>query len=833
MRTHPLLGSMLLLAPIILGAQEAKKPDVTGEFSAQGGRVDVDPKSAKYTEYSHENAGFPLYKLGIEVLSPKAFFFDLQADKLLRDDQVARIALGKLGLWNIVAERNETPHNLSYKAMTPFRNQGNGLFTVDRTVPIPNKVLAPTAAQLLPNDTATAAWLLQEVRPTELGTQRDRTGATLTLTPTERLTLRLAFSDERKEGSKLGYGVIGDRPPRSLAAQMAQPVDQKATELRLEAEYARDRYQAMLTYTVSRFESAIDTFRWQNPYATLSGGNTFDQWSAHRVATFGQSPLPPDNSYQNAAFSFGMGLPKAGRLSFTAAFGKMKQDEALLPYATSSFNSAGVDFGSTASLPRATAAAEIDVKRFTVDYSVSPLQRLHLRAYGRYHDLHNATPVSNWWYITSDTIPGSGTATVTAPTYVNKRRNVHFSIKEATAGLEATTNLAFWRTSLGLALEQEKVDRTEREAETTDETSVKATLRARPASWLSLRAKFQMKDRDGGHYDGAVTRETYWYDYTVAQSDNNNPGISFNNHPDTRKFDVSDRKRREVELAAVLNPVETLDISFSFRDRKDDFDSGVSPTQPLLDVVLVTNPADKNATTPGIQTGLLENNSRRWALDLSYAPSERLTLNAFASRDEIDLAQRGIEFNENNRLNPSSVASTTELGPWTRASSLWRADSADATTTWGAGLSYEFIPGKLRFSADFSASDGKVDIAYSGFGAVSSVNPANPLADTHEFAFRTPPTVRSKHTALRAQLKYQVTPNLAVGLHHALDRYDLSDWMQAANAPWFESVGSEYFLRDSSSATSTQWGNRLINLGSYLAPTYDANYTSLSVSYRF
>jgi len=57
--------------------------------------------------------------------------------------------------------------------------------------------------------------------------------------------------------------------------------------------------------------------------------------------------------------------------------------------------------------------------------------------------------------------------------------------------------------------------------------------------------------------------------------------------------------------------------------------------------------------------------------------------------------------------------------------------------------------------------------------------------------------------------------------------------MQERNTPWFESVGSEYLLRDTSSATSTQWGNRLISLGSYLAPTYDASYTALSVSYRF
>lgn len=82
---------------------------------------------------------------------------------------------------------------------------------------------------------------------------------------------------------------------------------------------------------------------------------------------------------------------------------------------------------------------------------------------------------------------------------------------------------------------------------------------------------------------------------------------------------------------------------------------------------------------------------------------------------------------EPNRLNPSTVAATTELGPWTRASSQWMALSTDRTTSFGLGVAYDF--GKVRFTADYSLSDGTVDIGYSGFGAVSSVNPANPLLD--------------------------------------------------------------------------------------------------------
>jgi hypothetical protein len=53
------------------------------------------------------------------------------------------------------------------------------------------------------------------------------------------------------------------------------------------------------------------------------------------------------------------------------------------------------------------------------------------------------------------------------------------------------------------------------------------------------------------------------------------------------------------------------------------------------------------------------------------------------------------------------------------------------------------------------------------------------------------------------------------------------------DTPWTESVGSEYLLRDTSSATSTQWGNRLVSMGSYLGPDYDANLGFVSMTYKF
>ena len=84
---------------------------------------------------------------------------------------------------------------------------------------------------------------------------------------------------------------------------------------------------------------------------------------------------------------------------------------------------------------------------------------------------------------------------------------------------------------------------------------------------------------------------------------------------------------------------------------------------------------------------------------------------------------------------------------------------------------------------------------------------------------------------LDVAVDYKLNARVSLGVGYVFDRYRIQDWQQEANAPWFESVGSEYLLRDTS--RSYQWGNRLFNLGSYLAPGYEAHVGYVTMSYRF
>ena len=69
-------------------------------------------------------------------------------------------------------------------------------------------------------------------------------------------------------------------------------------------------------------------------------------------------------------------------------------------------------------------------------------------------------------------------------------------------------------------------------------------------------------------------------------------------------------------------------------------------------------------------------------------------------------------------------------------------------------------------------------------------------------------------------------------LHHDLAEADQDNPRRTFNNhPWVESVGADTFLRDTS--RSHQWGNRLFNMGTYLAPSYAAHIGWVGVRVRF
>lgn len=816
MKRFVALWALLFAAPSAVRAQTQPADRTTGYLTNALRLFDNDTNSSKFTEYRDLRDPDNVYvsALRLDVLSARGLFLDLAGADVSRRDQSLRLAVGDVGAWRFDAAWNEIPHFLSNKAQSPYLVRGPGLFEVPQPIVMPFKRLNTVAADapaVLASDTVVAAYAASFLRPIGLGTQTNTGTFAWRYDGLEAVNLSVDYTHRSKTGNRPTYGPIGDRPPRTLNIALAEPVDYRTGDVRLAAGYDGGRYQARVEYVFSDFANQVDELLWQNVYATPPGGASFDTWD-RLIGAYGRRPLPPDNRHHNATVTAGVDLPWESRLAVTFSYGRLEQDEALVPYAYH------VDTLATRTLPRATAGARMITNHISAEYSVAPVRHLTVRTFFRRFDLDNETPASQWQYATSDASNLNGTVS-----FKNKRVSLPYAFDRQTMGIDATWRLRVWNSTIGLGFERHDIDREYREAGTL-ESVIRATWRARPNRWLSLRAKYLRGDRDGGTYDWRVTQQSYWYAPAEAGTDNDNPQFTFNDHPDMRRYDVSDRRRDQVDFTVGLTPRGAFSVSATLRYRRDDFDSDVRPAQPLLGRPL----ADSLAATAGDQLGLLRSSQKQVSIDLAYAPAERLALNGSLGWDAGSSRQRSLEFNENNKQNPSAVA-TADLGPWTRAGSEWTADFDDRTWYAGAGGTFQIAPGRATVSANYTLSLSNLDIEYAGFGVTNW--DGTPFAPNYQFAFQTPPTVRQESHVADFRLDVSLARNVTMLAGYTYDYYRIRDWQQEVATPQYEPVGSEFLLRDTSQ--SHQWGNRLFNLGSYLAPRYTAHLGYAGLSYRF
>ncbi|MFN2239747.1 MAG: MtrB/PioB family outer membrane beta-barrel protein [Thermoanaerobaculia bacterium] len=786
------------------------------------GRDNDSPVKAH--EYGDLGEGFRLFKLRLLGYSqPRAIAWEVFGSNLGGDDQAVDLRVARPGYWSAELGFDALPHRLTNDALSPYRYQGNGVFTVPSVVGI--LTATPTgntflASDMLENDRRIAAYLDQNLNPlSELGTQNDTLSFQASYLPVPHFEARLTAARETREGEKITYGPLGDRPPRTINIELPEPIDYDETTFMVDLAWANRAFDATLEIYAPTFENNIDTMRWQSIYfGPSSAGLDYnkdvilagDAIARRAVSVFGQRSLFPDNDATQATLSLGFDAPLDGRFTATAAAGRLRQDETLLPY---SYSSLAADWDSTEKLPRLTAEAAIDTLLIDLQYVMTPVRGLRVRPFLRSYQLDNDTPADQWHYVTQDT----ASSTTGGTTYKNQRVNLAYGFDRQNYGVETT-----WQgrrgSSLGLRLENESVDRDFREADT-DELIIRATGRFRPLPRLTIRGGYTFGDREADGYNTGVTSQTYWYTQEQAGTNQDNPRFAFTNHPDMRRYDVSDRRRDEYELRATYAASDALAISASFSAREKDFDSNVTPVQPLAGTTF----AAANGITPGIQLGLLAQDFTRTSLDASWTPSDRWATHAFVSVDALDLVQRSMAYNENSRISAQTPLLATAGQAWTDTRSIWRAAHDDSTTTFGGGFNYSFIPDRLTIAADVAHSKGTLDIAYSGYGNDM------PLTTTY-YAWRSPETSEYIQTNAEIGLEYRLQRGFILGLNLLFDDYETQDWMFEPTGDWVDVV-NDNFLRDST--LDNRWGNRMPRMVGYLSPSYTESVGFVTIGYRW
>lgn len=816
---------------------------VTGEQTIGVRNVNIDVNSSKFNQYRDINNGVFIPDLRLNFDKANDWFLAITGSNVLQQDQYLQLHLGDYANnWNLYIFDNKTPHRFSNRARTPF-SMNNGLLTVPQTAAIlrdgdtttGTPSLVPTRGQMSVNDAIIAEYVKAYLKPATLAVERELIGATLSLSKLGPVNLNLTYTDERRTGNKIAYGTIGDRPPRTLNAQMPEPVDYSTREIHADAEYVGEMFQAQVAYVFSMFDNRIDRMTWQNMFFRPHSASDFIAalpGTARNVALFGQRNLAPDNLYNNISVNWGLNLPFNSRLTSSASIGFMNQDQDLLPYSYSTLGGDTSQYGDgkawndLSKLPRQTADANIRTLRFNAEYSINLIDRLTFRPFVNYYDLDNTTPQSQWRYVTQDVAGTNGDVS-----YVNYRKNLAFSYTTLGFGANIGYYFNFWNTSLNVSYTRESIDRDFREANTSENILV-ARLRFRPVNSLTLSASYLYGSREGDGYNYKVTSNSYWYSFARGANQVDNPQFLFANHPDLRKYDVSDRLRNNITVAAALQINELFDFALNFGTRTNDYSSGVVPIAPMLGTgIPFPNPADEFALTPGQQLGLLKDNTVSIGGNLNYSHSDRFNMNLFGDIENTVSDVRGFVYNENQRRQPSiaSIQPPTALGPWTDPARIYNSETTQKTNTLGLGMNYDVIPGKFKFYSDVSMSVTAIDLAYSGYGSDAAY--LGRSWETFDFGFDDPQQVKYDQFIINASFEYSVYENMTLGFHYLYSQYEIQDWVDGATGPWVEQVGSENYVRDTS--RDDRWGNRLVTMGLLLAPSYSAHLGFVTVKYQF
>lgn len=822
--------------PVIFSATGfAAELETSGSLVVGVNQVNEDKdNSSKFNEYRDIQSG-PFIQ-GVEVKSQEDdYFVELTGKNLVRKDQELKFKSGQYGKWSLTVDWDEVPHDLSNNAASPYTYRGDGRYsapdslqeaiqithieqgTAD-TVAANNSVTA-----LGEQDTRVAENLLDSAHPVDLGTQRQTGTIGFNYQASDRSNVKFEYKRDKKDGSVLTGVSIGDRPPRSLTVQLPEPVDYITNEFSGGTEYKGDWWRADASAVYSAFTNNVKSMTWDSLFYTADAGKDYKTLIDPRApasrlyADEGRMALSPDNIMQsfNAGLGF-FGLPLNSALDVRFARSVMKQNDALLPYATSDFNKrkntdgVATDWDSVDALPESSANAELETTAFNTRYTLSPFDGVNLNLRYRYYDLNNKTPEVQFDYITGDS---SGTG------YTHKRVNLAYDFKQNEYGVDLNWRMGSLGT-LGLAYENEKIERPYREVTQTTENTFSASYRVNPARWLNLKGKYQQGKREGGEYNSEVTDASYWYDAGDVGTSNQNPLYSFGNMPGLRKMDVADRTTTQYNLSAGVAPSSAVSVNLTYGSRKNDYATGAISSNPN-DYFQNDSLTGGATVIDNRQLGLLEDKQDNFGVDLNFRAGEALALFAYYARAVYEGKQRGRLTDEDERTSPKKDWNDNTTGKW-----IWDAAIKDTNDTFGVGFDYAVIEGLLDFNADFSYSKGVQTIAYTAYKGG-----AKNWAD-----WSSPPDVEQALNSLKLALSYHLTERMSIGINYRFENYMVKDWQQEGSSAFSNAI-NDHFVNDTDPDTlntnQDRQGNRLVRLEDYLAPEYTVHMAAISLSVRF
>lgn len=327
--------------------------------------------------------------------------------------------------------------------------------------------------------------------------------------------------------------------------------------------------------------------------------------------------------------------------------------------------------------------------------------------------------------------------------YGNELRNFPTSFKRADyiAGMrwDARPNL-----SVDLNYDRQTWNRTFRDVPRTDEDSVRARIDFRPTSSVTFSGQFLYGDRQPNLYKtlpfvfNAATNA-----WEIIRTSDNNPNYNF--EPGVpleasilRRYDETDRKRKDATASADFRLSELTTLSLSSRYHRDDY-------------------------TPGAY-GLNFEKSLSFNGDLTATPTEQSFLYASYSWDRRNQQMRGL-----GHLIDRAVSGVTGCCAQYPLANTWVRTDRETLHSITTGANFATPGDKTIFDASYVLSIAK--------GKIHSYNPFTILANSPRTAkaYDYPDTSNKLHEVILSVTRNLSAP-LQVGFQYRFESYDVDDF---------------------------------------------------------
>ena len=637
--------------------------------------TDIMEDSSKAEEYGQLPQGFVINSFSANVLMKDGRFLNLNGERVRLNNAHYGFDYGMSGKYVLRIDYSKIPHQFSKAGETIWDETSPGVWSIadniQQTVQSLNNVPTsdPTYNTGLFNQRTYVSNLLSVSHPQSLEIMRDRGNVNLEHFLNADWKLGVNYFQENRNGNRPFGTTFGF----SWATEVPEHLIYRTYDIHAAAEYNKNGKSFTFGYDLSLFENEIQAMIWDNPLRfedRIVTGSNGDGTSRGRLQ------LAPDNTANTFSAGAATKLGR-GRLTGSFAFSLWTDNVDLLPF---TINSAIEPIP----LPSSTFKGKQEITNATIRYTTPVGSRGDLTANYRLYDNNN----KNDQFVIGQTVRTDQNVEALERTECDPATNTCVTIENPLTplfafstntldfnfGYKLTKNLK-WYASYAY----DRMNREERDTDTTNTNRFKTGIDAFAAKWLTLHLSYQYLQRrsDDFHIDNEV--------YLFAP---------------LRRYDVANLNQNAVRAVADIQLSEAAILGANF----------------LL----------SNNNYPDSQYGVLKWNHYSIGADFSYAFKSGSNFNLWYEHANTDRDQRARQSNSDGT-------------PATSPTRDWFVSLVDRYDTVGAGYTRGFHNNKVNWNIGlmYAVGDGRADFdAGPELRPTGAVNLPN-VDDTDLFSART------------------------------------------------------------------------------------------------